>query len=222
MHLNSELLFVEYAAKYFRDGQKVLEIGPCGFPSHYQKLVNKPSIHWNSLDIGTDSIAGGENNPLHVTSESEYNYPLPDNTFDVVVSGQVMEHVKDIWKWVDELKRLVKPNGLVIVIVPVSWTYHEYPVDCWRVYPDGMRALMEAKGFEIVECTFESLEKTLLPKSTPTIPGNASVNMDRVSTGRKRLAVAFNRIVHPVPLLNKLKLPLTVAYDTICVSKKSS
>lgn len=220
MHLNSELLFREYATKYFSDNQVVLEIGPNGFPSYYQKILGLPGILWHTLDIGSDSIAGAEKNPLHVTSDSEYHYPFPNNTFDVVVSGQVMEHVKKIWLWIDELKRVVKPGGLIIIIVPVSWTYHEFPVDCWRIYPDGMRSLLEEKGLEVLECKFEALEKQFLPASTPTIPGNATVDMQRSYSTRKRLIINFNSVMHKMPFLNRMRIPLTVAYDTICISRK--
>ena len=40
-----------------------------------------------------------------------------------------------------EVARVVKPDGLVITIAPVSWPYHAAPIDCWRVYPAGLNAL---------------------------------------------------------------------------------
>src|SRR5215212_5291965 len=97
MHLNSRLLFKKYALPYFKDNMKVLEIGPTGFPSFYCKMVNNPTIKWHTLDIGSDYLYQGEKNPLHILSPSEYNYPIPDDEFDLVISGQVMEHVKKIW-----------------------------------------------------------------------------------------------------------------------------
>jgi SAM-dependent methyltransferase len=220
MHLNSELLFAAFATKYFSKGQTVLEIGPNGYPSYYNRMVNIEDIQWHTLDIGTEHIVGGEKNPYHIISNSEYNYPIENDTFDVVVSGQVMEHVKNIWRWVDELKRITKKNGLIIIVVPVSWTYHAVPVDCWRIYPDGMRALMEDKKLSVVECTFESLEKGLLPKSTPSIPGDASINLDRNVSGKKRIVFAFNKVMSVIPGLHKFAIPVTVAYDTICVCRK--
>jgi hypothetical protein len=84
-----------------------------------------------------------------------------------------MEHIKNIWLWVDELKRITKKNGLIIIISPISWSYHEAPVDCWRIYPEGMKALMQEKGLKVIECLFESLEKTVSiarPKLSQGIP----------------------------------------------------
>lgn len=219
MHLNSELIFREYASKYFKDGKVVLEIGPHGFPSYYKKILSE-DLEWHTLDIGTEHIAGGHKNPLHVTSASEYNYPIADNTYDIVLSGQVMEHVKKIWLWVDELKRITKPGGLIILIVPVSWTYHAVPVDCWRIYPEGMKALMDEKGLTIVDCRYDSLEKNLIPKTTPTIPGNETIDIHRSVSRKHRSIFAFNRIVSGFFQLHRVALPVTVAYDTICVVRK--
>lgn len=220
MHLNSDLLFKKYLLKYFESGQKVLEIGPAGYPSHYCRTVNDDSIEWNTLDISSNHIAGGHKNPLHVFSTDEYKYPLPDNHFDIVLSGQVMEHVKKIWLWIDELKRITKPGGLILIINPISWTYHAVPVDCWRIYPEGMSALMEDRGLEILECQFESLEKELIPKSTPTVPGDETLRLDRPLSKRLKTTFAINNFLDKIPKLKNLKTPVTVSYDNVCVCRK--
>ena len=121
MHLNSELIFQKYATKYFSSGQRVLEIGPNGFPSYFRKMIDIGGIEWHTLDIGSAHIEGGEKNPLHILSTSEYKYPIVEDTYDIVLSGQVMEHVKKIWTWVEELKRITRSGGIIITIVPVSW-----------------------------------------------------------------------------------------------------
>jgi len=220
MHLNSELLFSKYAVKYFANKKTILEIGPTGFPSYYQRVLDRPNLEWHTLDIGSYGIEGGEKNPLHMTSQSEYHYPVADNSFDIVLSGQVMEHVKKIWRWMDELRRIVKPGGLIITIVPVSWSYHEVPVDCWRIYPEGMRALVEDKGLEMIECRFESLEKDLLPRSTPTRPGDATLGLDRTCSRGKKFVMSYNQMISVMPPFRKLAIPVTVAYDTISICRK--
>jgi hypothetical protein len=42
-------------------------------------------------------------------------------------------------------------NGYVFITAPWSWEIHRYPVDCWRILPDGMRELIEQGGGEFVE-----------------------------------------------------------------------
>ena len=111
MHLNSELLFKKYALTYFRENLKVLEIGASGV-TKYQKIINNENIIWHTLDIGP--VDKHEINSNVIVSSKEYNYPIEDNTYDIILSGQVLEHVKKIWIWAKELNRIVKKDGHVI------------------------------------------------------------------------------------------------------------
>lgn len=216
MHLNTKLLFQEYGLKYFRNDMNVLEIGPIGYPSVFNKIVNNSTIKWYTLDIGTEFIFDGEKNPLHIMSEFEYNYPIEEEKFDIIISGNVMEHVRDIWKWIDELKRILKKGGLIITILPTSIEYHPAPYDCWRIYPEGMKALMAHKELDVLECYFDSMEKRLLPKNLPNIPGYSIMNLD----GEMKLPYKLLSIPLRIPILNKILKPIIVAYDCICICRK--
>ena len=68
------------------------------------------------------------------------------NSFDVVVSTQVLEHVKHPWRWIKEVYRICKPNGIIYICTPNSIGYHAFPIDCWRVWPEGMNAVFEEAG----------------------------------------------------------------------------
>lgn len=141
MHLNSELLFKKHAAAVFKSGMRVLEIGPNAFPSTYQEIAGADAT-WETIDLV-------KRPGLTHVSSGEYEFPLPSDAFDVVLSAQVIEHVRKIWLWIKELARVCKPGGWVITINPVSWPYHEDPIDCWRIYPDGMRALYDEAGLTV-------------------------------------------------------------------------
>jgi methyltransferase family protein len=141
MHANSELLFQAYAVPYIAPESRVLEIGPDRFPSTYQKIMPHATRAWDTVDIY-------DSKNLTYPNAGEYAFPIPDDTYDVVISGQVIEHVKKIWCWIKEVERVCKKGGHVMIINPVSWPYHTHPVDCWRIFPDGMRALLEDHGCE--------------------------------------------------------------------------
>lgn len=190
MHLNSQLLFRKYAGRCFTDHQRVLEIGPDGFPSTYQAAVGNPTLTWETLDVAADPR-------LTYPAAGEYSFPAPDNAFDVVVSGQVIEHVRKTWVWMKEVARVCKPGGCIITINPVSWGYHEAPIDCWRIYPEGMKALYDEAGLEVELCSAEALEpwrqrlpqslrvlRKLLTWSTPPGSGLPPV-IDTITIGRK-------------------------------------
>lgn len=150
MHLNSTLLFNKYAKEYFKPGMKVLEVGASS--SKYRRIAGK-GIQWDTLGLESSRYKN-----FTITSKNEYSYPIPDNTYDIVLSGQVLEHVKKVWLWMKELSRICKKGGHVITINPVSWEYHEAPVDCWRVYPEGMKALYDEAGLKVILSVFEGLE----------------------------------------------------------------
>jgi len=76
---------------------------------------------------------------------------LPSDSFDVVVSGQTVEHVERPWLWIKEIARIVRPGGLVCIIGPYQWEHHPSPLDCWRIFADGMRVLMEEGGLTIIK-----------------------------------------------------------------------
>ena len=151
MHINSRLIFKKHAKGLFRDGLRVLEIGPDGFPSTYRRIVGKDSLTWETLDIY-------QSDKLDYVAANEYEFPIPDETFDIVLSGQVIEHVRKIWIWMKEVSRVCKRGGSVITINPVSWKYHEAPIDCWRIYPEGMKSLYDDAGLETSLSVCESLE----------------------------------------------------------------
>src|SRR5207249_4485149 len=135
-------LFETYATRYFSPGMSVLEIGPDKFPSSYQNIVGSKIVKWDTLDLS-------DNPNLTYIPVTEYTFPILDNVYDIVLSGQVLEHVKKPWTWIKEVARVCRKGGFVITINPVSWPYHEAPVDCWRVYPDGMKALYDEAGLEV-------------------------------------------------------------------------
>jgi SAM-dependent methyltransferase len=197
MHANSRLLFEAYGKPFIKPGSRVLEIGPDSFPSTYAKLVNNPTITWHTLDIdGSDQLT--------YPNAEEYSFPTPDESYDAVIAAQVIEHVKKIWVWMREVERVCKKGGHVILINPISWPYHPHPVDCWRIYPDGMRALLEGTGLRVIECRQESLEA---PGYKRYLPGRSA---------------EFQEM--PVRLFHRLTgwlgFPVERAYDTVTVAQK--
>jgi SAM-dependent methyltransferase len=203
MHANSKLLFEKYAVPFFRANQTVLEIGPDAIPSAYRDSVRETGLRWETLEIQrADRLT-----PLHAVSyvaKHEYSFPLPDNTYDVVVSGQVIEHVRKIWTWYRELARVCRSGGHVITICPVTWPYHEDPVDCWRIYPEGMKALCDEAGLEPVLVKCENTEPT------------TRIVAHRWFLGKQALKALIGR----EPFLSPLLPGLSRTLDTISIARK--
>lgn len=170
MHHNSKLIFEKYAKQHFKGGMRVLEIGPDRFPSSYLRIVWDDAITWETLDLY-------QSDKLTYISTTGYRFPIPTGTFDIVLSGQVIEHVKKVWLWMKEVARVCKQGGLAITINPVSWPFHEAPVDCWRIYPEGMKALHEDAGLETKLSVFEALEPC--GSSSPPVVDTISIGIKK-------------------------------------------
>jgi SAM-dependent methyltransferase len=203
MHLNSRLMFENIARQHFHPGMKVLEIGPDAFPTTYQSIVDDSSIGWDTIDIK-------EKHNVTFTAESEYSFPIADGAYDIVLSGNVIEHVRRIWVWIREVTRVCKPGGLVITITPVSWPYHAVPYDCWRIYPEGMTALYEDAGLEVVFARHGSWEAR---EYASHIPGRSHPARYPPPRWPDWVQDAFRA-------LSRAGFPVERAYDTIAIGRK--
>jgi SAM-dependent methyltransferase len=202
MHPNSKLMFEKYARAYFNAGGRVLEVGP-GFPSTLRGLVNDPSIVWDTVDIFAHP-------DLTYTATSEYSFPIPDNTYDVVVAANVLEHVRKVWVWIRELSRVCKPGGYVITVNPVSWPYHAIPIDCWRAYPEGMRALYDEGGLRVILSEWGALAD---PHVRNSVPGRSQTALNQYEGWKTK---AINRA------LLALGYPVERAFDVVTIGQKPS
>jgi SAM-dependent methyltransferase len=158
MHENAGLLFLRHARESFRSGMRVLEIGPDAVPSSFQKLVADDSIVWETLDVLHEGRWVAAEALTYCVDHPTDLLGVPSERYDVVLSCQVIEHVKRPWRWLREQARVCKVGGTVITIGPISWPFHQPPADCWRVYPEGLRALYEDAGLDVRLVTMDALE----------------------------------------------------------------
>jgi SAM-dependent methyltransferase len=201
MHGNTRKLFKKYAKQYFQPNMCVLEVGAGTEPqASIQRIVGDASICWETAGI----------DPSCPTTYigTEYSYPIDSDRADIVVATNVLEHVRKPWVWIKELARICKPGGYVITINPVSWPYHEHPIDCWRAYPEGMKALYEDAGLSVITSRCESLENTNLRRH---VPGRSLGNIyDKGGWKTKALTKT----------LETLRLPVERPYDTVTIGQK--
>ncbi|MEQ8551310.1 MAG: methyltransferase domain-containing protein [Cyclobacteriaceae bacterium] len=70
---------------------------------------------------------------------------------DIVWSIQVLEHVENYHLYLQEARRLLKSQGLVIASTHGQWKFHPDPIDYWRWTSDGLKETFRKNGFEIVD-----------------------------------------------------------------------
>ncbi len=115
---------------------KVLDFGS-GI-SRQQTLTHRSLLEDYDCEYTGVDIRAGDN--IDVVMTKPYRIPLPSRSFDVVLSGQVFEHVPFFWASLLEIARVMKPRAYFFMTVPSRGHEHS-TYDCWRVYPDGLRAM---------------------------------------------------------------------------------
>jgi SAM-dependent methyltransferase len=138
MHLLSLKRMTWFITAYVENGDKVLDVGSRqagrNSKTYKQVLLNHRDAEYLGMDV-----QDGENVDLVV--KDPYNWTeIEDETYDVVICGQVFEHVEFFWEVFKEMVRVLKPGGYICLIAPSLQKMHT-DVDCWRFLPDGMRAL---------------------------------------------------------------------------------
>ena len=144
MHQNSMRLMRHFRNNYLKEIEdcKVLDIGSKRVKrkhNTYRRIFQPPYLY-----IGMDIEPG-----LNVDIVGYEN--IPSFKFDAVISGQVMEHVEYPWDWLKSLKKYSKQY--ICIIVPNTCREHRYPIDTFRYFPDGIRALFKHAGIEELEIT---------------------------------------------------------------------
>lgn len=102
----------------------------------------------NHVYIGADTEAG---NNVDIVLKDGYKFPFEDRQFDIVISGQTIEHIEHPWVWFKEMARVLKPGGKCCIIAPAKMHEHRFPLDTYRYFPDGMKALAKWADLKVLE-----------------------------------------------------------------------
>jgi len=127
-------------------GGNVLDLG-CGSKPYESLFINAKSY------VGVDIELSGHN---HKDSKVDYFYdgnklPFPDNSYDCVVSFEVLEHVFNIQDMCAEITRVLKPNGLFLATLPFVFEEHETPYDFARYTSFGITHILNSNDLQVVE-----------------------------------------------------------------------
>lgn len=87
------------------------------------KRINKPQI-WG-IDIDNHSISLAKKVGIKTIKYNiENGLPLKSNFFDLVIANQIIEHVLDVDQLIKEIKRVLKPNGYLLVSTENLSSWH--------------------------------------------------------------------------------------------------
>ncbi|HMC40232.1 MAG TPA: class I SAM-dependent methyltransferase [Acidimicrobiales bacterium] len=122
-------------------GARVLDYGCATQP--YRGLFG-PGIEYVGADIAGNPLA-------QVELSEEGDVPLPDSSFDMVLSTQVLEHVVEPARYLSECRRLLKPGGSLVLTTHGIMYYHPDPEDYWRWTSAGLAKVVKDAGLHVAE-----------------------------------------------------------------------
>jgi hypothetical protein len=166
------------------------------------------------LDVGGEDVNGGyrdlfKNHPVRryiavdlregpgvdVVLDDPYVLPFQDNHFDIVISGQMLEHCPLFWRIFVEMVRTQKNDGLIFMIAPSAGPIHQFPTDCYRFYPDAYAALADYANCRLVDCWLD--ERGPWRDLTGVFARSHQIKKVEMTPYRPRVPLAVRR--HPDP-----------------------
>ena len=73
--------------------------------------------------------------------------PLRDAVFDACLNIVTLEHVREPARVLEELRRVLKPGGRLLLVAPHEWEVHQAPHDYFRFTRHGLDYLLSRAGF---------------------------------------------------------------------------
>jgi len=126
----------------------VLEIGSKFYSDEtfidYRKLCSDNNISY----LGTDLTEGlNVDMAIDFTDDISLIRKKLNTKYNTVICCSVLEHVKNIFKFAENVSEIVETGGAIFISVPFVWEFHGYPNDYWRFTPAGIEYLFDKFNF---------------------------------------------------------------------------
>jgi SAM-dependent methyltransferase len=125
---------------------KLLDVGAGSSPYEDLIMASGKVSKYIKLDFASSDYHQGHN--LDLTWDGK-SIPLDAQDIDTVFMTEVLEHVHKPGELLREVRRVLKPGGILFMTVPFTWPMHELPFDYHRFTPIALRAYLEEAGFDV-------------------------------------------------------------------------
>lgn len=127
---------------------KLIDLGCGKAPLYeaYKDLVESAiCVDWPNASHGKDY--------LDFECDLTQELPFQDQEFDTIILSDVLEHIPEPEKLLQEMYRILRNEGKALINVPFFYWLHETPYDYYRYTEFGLRYLAESAGFKVVTLT---------------------------------------------------------------------
>jgi SAM-dependent methyltransferase len=182
-------------------GKRVLDVA-CG-EGYGSAFLARTAAYVAGVDVSDQAIAHAERTyarpgTVEFVQASCTRLPFPDASFDVAVSFETLEHIGQQEAFLDELARVLKPDGVLVLSSPNKLEYsdkrgfaNEFHVK--ELYRDELAALVAAR---FPECAWYGHRATFYSVIAPEAPGAARAHVVEVEEERPEEAAAS--LAHPL------------------------
>jgi SAM-dependent methyltransferase len=130
--------FVKLVARSFPINEPIYEFGSFQVPGQ-EGFADLRPIFPQKQYIGCDIREG----PGVDQSLDLHNINLPSESVGTIFCLDTLEHVEYPHLALEEIERVLKPNGLVVISSVMNHHIHDYPFDYWRFTPEGFKSLLK-------------------------------------------------------------------------------
>lgn len=114
----------------WRGDERVLDVG-CGAGSYYDRIRDSmPGVRYVGIDIEAGMLdnhsARHANAGMSLATADVQDLPFPDASFDVIMANHMLYHVPNIERALDECRRVLKPDGVLIAAANSANTMPEF------------------------------------------------------------------------------------------------
>jgi len=123
----------------------ILEIGSYQVPGQ-EAIANLRALFTGQSYAGVDRRPGPG---VDVIADVEA-LPHADQSIGTVIAMNTFEHVPRFWRGFEEVHRVLRPDGAILVSCPFYFHIHAYPSDYWRFTPQALEVLLHNYPNKIV------------------------------------------------------------------------
>jgi len=181
----------------------ILDYG-CG-AKPYEHLFEGHIEKYTGVDVG-------ENPHADFNIQPGERLAFEDNTFDFVLSSQVLEHVKDVDQYMEECRRVLKSGGVLLLSTHGTWQFHASPYDYNRWTCMGLQYLIERSGFDVIDY------KPILGQLAVT----SQLRLSFFDSFANMIGVAGRILLAPVAMFYQFKMMVEDAITPARVKKRDS
>ncbi len=133
----------------------VLEIGSALEGRNAKNLVIAKGFEYYGADLqpGTDV-----NFVVDFEDREAIQNVVGDKRFNSILIFNVLEHVFDPIRLLDNAFSLLLEGGICVIDAPVVWQLHNYPIDCWRIMPNFYEVYCYKRSYKLLEDYFEYMD----------------------------------------------------------------